>query len=238
MPIVFDLVTERGSMWTPSKLTETRDEFHRQKMMIHLGYKKGSKVTCMVTGISGNDNQVICAHLLPLKAPLRRLEQELGISPEDLHGPKNCVFWSTGLEGAYEALQVSYVKSNPLEDSLRLKIWDDSVKEKPIFVGSPHKIGEYEGHMLNLGEHIVMKRALSFQAYQAYLVWKPNEELVREICNYGSPGLYKFKKKLELMRTGYFKDVDNEVGDMEEGSSDEEEEVGDIEEEPSDGGNT
>ena len=70
----------------------------------------------MVTGIEGNGDIVICAHLVPLRSSLRILKLELAIKAEDLNGTKNCVFWCKGLEDAYETLGVSYVKSNPLED--------------------------------------------------------------------------------------------------------------------------
>ena len=62
------------------------------------------------------------------------------------------------------------------------------------------------------------------------------DQELRLSCAYGSPGVYKFRKGMQLMRTEYFKDVDNEMEDMEEGSSEGGEEVGDMEEGSSEGG--
>ena len=233
VPIVCDLATQRCNLWTPSKLTQTRDDEHRAKMMALLGYKKKAK--CMVTGIEGNGDQVICAHLVPLKSNLQILKQELAISAEDLNDSKNCAFWCKSLEDAYETLKVSYVKS-PLDQTLRLKIWDDSIKSTPIYEGSTHKIGEYEGEALKLGTHIIMKRTLSYQAFNAYLVWNPLDEELKKSCSYESPGVYNFSKRMQLMRTEYFKDVDDETDDIEGGSRDGGEEVDDIEEGSRDGG--
>ena len=231
VPIVCDLATQRCNLWTPSKLTQTRDDTHRAKMMTLLGYEK-KKAKCMVTGIEGNGNQVICAHLVPLKSNLHTLKQELAMSAEDLNDIKNCVFWCKGLEDAYETLKVSYVKS-PLDQTLRLKIWDDSVRSIPIYAGSTHKIGDYEGKPLKLGTHIIMKRTLSYQAFHAYLEWNPLDEELKKSCSYESPGVYNFRKRMQLMRTEYCKDVDDETDDIEEGSRDGGEEVDEV---SSDGG--
>lgn len=170
------------------------------------------EVTCMVTGISGNGEQVICAHLVPVRSKGQVLLRELGISAEDINSLSNCAFWALGIESAYETLRISFVKSNPLVDKLYMKIWDDSVKELPIFARNAHKIGEYDNYELKVG-HEIMKRALSYQAYQAYLHWAPNNQLVEESCRYASPGIYKFRKTMDIMRSDYLKASDGEVSD-------------------------
>ena len=58
-----------------------------------------------------------------------------------------------------------------------MQIWDNRCRELPIYEGSKRKIGEFDGHVLNLGRHQPFRRALSFQAYQAYLLFKEKTEL-------------------------------------------------------------
>ena len=170
------------------------------------------EATCMVTGISGNGEQVICAHLVPVRSKGQVLLRELGINAKDINSLSNCAFWALGIESAYETLKISFVKSNPLVDKLYMKIWDDSVKELPVFAQSAHKIGEYDNYELKVG-HKIMKRALSYQAYQAYLHWAPNNQLVEESCRYASSDIHNFGKTLDIMRNDYLRATDSEMSD-------------------------
>jgi hypothetical protein len=50
-----------------------------------------------------------------------------------------------------------------------MKICDDNCRDTSIWQGSDKRIGDYEDHQLRLEGHKLLKRALSNQAYTAFL---------------------------------------------------------------------
>jgi hypothetical protein len=54
------------------------------------------------------------------------------------------------------------------------------------------KVGDYDGEKLDLNGHNILKRALSYQAYQGYLHSKTFDEKIIELCLVGSNGDYPF----------------------------------------------
>ena len=69
---------------------------------------------------------------------------------------------------------------------------------------------------LDLGGHVVMKRGLSYQAYQAYLHKSDDDNGVKLTCLYGSPGTYPFKSIGTLLEEQYRADVEKETDEAEE----------------------
>ena len=87
----------------------------------------------------------------------------------------------------------------------------------PIYAGSKKLIGEYDGHPLALMDHNPFKRALSYQAYAAFLHFR--HELDAEISppsEYGTDNeSKKYYKQRKLMKESIDRDMAEEVGDME-----------------------
>jgi hypothetical protein len=219
VPIVIKLSIERNNLWTPSKINAKRGTSCRQDLMKEMGYTnrhtktKDERPKCMISAIRAGGDRVVCGHIVPCGSELVKLNQ-LGITTADLNLPKNCVFWCIGFERAYESLQLSFVKSHPLQDKLYLKFWNDEVKRNPIWPGSAQCLGDFDGMELKLDGHVIMKRGLSFQAYQAYLHRSEDDRGVDATCLYGSPGTYQFFKSMStLMEQQYRKDVEEETGD-------------------------
>eukprot|EP01033_Poteriospumella_lacustris_P014812 gene14812-10591_t len=202
-----------------------RGNNYRQRLMTEMGYTnkhtktKDERPKCMISGLRGGGDKVVCGHIVPCGCELVKLKQ-LGITKADLNVPKNCLFWCIGFEQAYESLQLSFVKSHPLQDKLYLKFWNDEVKTTPIWPGSARCIGEFDGVELKLDGHVIMKRGLSYQAYQAYLHCSEHDRVVEETCLYGSPGAYEFKSAEALMEQQYRKDVEEETGEDEDEDED------------------
>jgi hypothetical protein len=179
-------------------------------LMKSLGYSEGQDPVCMVTGIPGNGEAVIAGHIIP-RSTRKPILTHLGIEITDVNKPNNGVFWVKGIEDAWEKLALSFVKSNPLEDKYYMHIWDDSVRNTPLYKDSDKTVGEYNGAELCLGQHVVMKRGISYQAYQAYLHNSPSDALLRSQCLYGTPEKYPYQTEMELMRRAYLGDVEDEV---------------------------
>ena len=213
VPVVYKMSIEKNNLWTASKISGTRGPSYRKDLMQVMGYNKRPK--CMISGIRAGGDKVVCGHIVPCRSEVSKLSQ-LGITTADLNLPANCVFWCIGFERAYESLQISFVKSNPLENKLQLKFWNDEVKMDPIWKGASQCLGEFDGMELDLGGHVVMKRGLSYQAYQAYLHKSDDDNGVEVTCLYGSPGTYPFKSIGTLLEEQYRADVEKETDEAEE----------------------
>ncbi len=240
-PLLFNLSVERENLWTPSKVSGARGTTYRNDLMTLLNYNKTSNPPkCMVSDIKavivrrGKNivgNRVVCGHLLPSSSNLNNLKF-LGVTEKDLNEPKNCVFWAQGIEKCYESLQISFVKSHPLEDRYFLKIWDEKARDVFLFDGSKEKVGDYEDCPLKLNGHTILKRALSYQAYQAYLNNKTIDAQTADSCLLGLDGEYAFKKsEKELLKQTFLKDKSEELEEEEDWEGEREDDDDDDEEE-------
>ena len=122
---------------------------------------------------------------------------------------KNCVeslgqrqyglFLAVGIEKAFDKLQISFVKSNPLKGDLYLRIWDETCRSTPLWPGCNVTIGDFDGCALSLGEHQPFKRCLSYQAYQAYQAYLHCSSVEKEAPTYfGTPTSSDFHKVMTL----------------------------------------
>jgi hypothetical protein len=102
------------------------------------------------------------------------------------------------------------VKSNPLSDSLYLKIWDVDCSDLPVYPGSNRIIGEFNGAKLRLGPHAPFRRALSFQAFTAFLKYKHIPTNVEPV-EYGSENESDYLAKRKMMKEAVIRDIRNEI---------------------------
>jgi hypothetical protein len=138
-------------------------------------------VYCMVSGIGSVGDNIRAAHLVPAVSKPEILRQ-LSMRPSDVDDVRNGLLLARHIEAAYDKLEVSFVKNPLLTDGLILKIWNPELKGKLIFPDSNYKIGDFENAPLCLtfrngktGAHEPFMRALSYQAYMAYLKWNYGE---------------------------------------------------------------
>jgi len=212
IPIVCNYSIASSNPWTPSKCSGGRSPQFRRILMQSLNYNKKRLPVCMVTGIHGDGSCVIAGHIIPCSTD-RKILSHLGIDTTCVNMPQNGIFWVRGIEDAWESLALSFVKSNPLEDKYYMHIWDESVRTTPLYDGSTKTLGDFDGRELCLGKHVVMKRGLSFQAYQAYVHHSSSDERLGLQCLYGSPGRYNYQTTIALLRQKYLSDVSDEVAD-------------------------
>ena len=147
--------------------------------------------TCCVTGVEGDNRQVIPAHLLPCSSPPMALEffnMEKGF--DDF---RNLVLLAANIEKAYDSQRLCFVMAE--DGEILLRILDESVKEEPIFEGSDKKIGEYEGRPMKFEDGVDGKpfsRILSCHAKYSFYEAKTegwislDAEMASEF-KYGSP---------------------------------------------------
>ena len=213
MPTLVNLSIQSNNFWSRSKSSAaSRSRNFRANLLRDLKYSADDAVKCMVSQQSGIGDQVIAAHIIPCSAAANKLSH-LGLAPSDLNLSKNGLFLARNIELAFDRLQVSFVKSNPLLDTLFLKIWDDSCRETPIWDGSDLKIGAFEGAPLRLDSHTIFKRCLSFQAYQAYFN-SPGSNVSMPV-NYGSPGNYAHYSEREVLESQFYRDAEEIESDEE-----------------------
>jgi hypothetical protein len=208
-----------NNLWTASQTAghKTRDDTCRKRLKESLKYTKKSPVTCMVTGVPGNSEQVVCGHIVPQCTKQCKL-QFVGMNRNDVNNVKNLVFWSIAIEQAYEHLELSFIQVDPLRAELCVKIWNDDVRQRQIFPNSPHLVGEFEGKPLELGSHEIFTRGLSYQAYQAYISNSTVDSLLGTQCLYGSPGTYSFQLGRNAMKMKFQHDL-NAASSISGGSS-------------------
>ena len=203
--MVCELAIKHSNLWTPSVVSGARDNKYRPKLMKELGYNQKKLPKCMVTGFTGGCSKIICGHLVPCKSPQDKLA-ELNINISDLNRGENCVFWCAGIENMYEDLQLSFLKSHPLRDAYFLKCWTDRARNEPLWPGSTKLVSEFEGCELKLGNHKIWKRALSFQAYQAFMASDSSGDTnIRYQALYDSHNMNPFERKARMMRAEFLK---------------------------------
>ncbi len=229
VPIVCNMAIESNNLWTNTQQTDAItevDEEQKDRFLEHLGYdvqyhqsvkRKRLTCTCMVTNEDGDsDYQVVMAHIAPKRSKIRLLNS-IGMNEGDLQDVRNCLLLAHGIEKGFDKLRLSFIKSNPLQNRLYMKIWDDSIRSESIFEGSSRTIGEFDGARLKLGEasgdtftHNPFRRALSYQAYIAYLRFKHIEGNI-EPAEFGSDEETNYAVQCRLMKQSVIQSVEEEL---------------------------
>jgi len=186
--------------------------------MKKLKYNNDSNLpVCMASGMSGNGDQVVCAHIAPCSSK-ESLLAKVGLTKADVGSIRNCLFLARGLEIAFDNLQLSFIRdrTKPLNSNLFLKIWDDSCRSHKLWADcGAATIGDYDGSELNLNGHEPFKRALSYQAYQAYSNCLASEEQYEEPIAYGTPVkcFQQYEGRLASLISEFTRNVEEEVDD-------------------------
>jgi len=206
---------EQNNPWTESKLSKgERGDDCRETLRKLLGFtrRKSNRPKCCVTGL----RPVKCAHLIPCSATALQLAN-VGLTVAEVNSTANLVFWMPSIEFYYDRLQLSFMKTNPLQDKLFLKIWDDSIRDSKLHddprVLTTPTIGDIDGYEIKL-QHKVYTRLLAYQAYQACLKYGSDERTTRQSL-YGSPGNYAFRSQADLLLSQFQKDTEEEIDEYE-----------------------
>ena len=220
-----ELMVEQNNLYSKSALgsegKSDRGETFRHDLLQSLGYnprKRNRSIACMVTGESGNGACVVAAHIVPARSKIRYL-LFIGLTPEDVSSSRNGLLLSKNIENAFDALQLSFIRGPVPDDSgapmdgFTLKIWDDNCRNTPIWAGSDKLIGEYDG-CIALQRHNPFKRALSHQAYSAFLHFRHElNAMVSPPSEYGSDNQSKYYKQRKLMKESVDRDMAEELDD-------------------------
>ena len=221
--------------WLTDALTSfsvTLPKKFRKKCNEYFKCKVGDKsYKCVVTGKIGNSKQVVGAHLIP-RNTLPETLARLGISK--VHVFQNILIICKEIELAYDKLALSFVPG--AMDRYVLKIWDPSVKNKPIFTGSDFKISEFEGYAISIPEGTkIYSRILCYHAYLASHLafqrkWLTNPNDCIKFNSFGTPvnwPIFECELKFDNLHLKESEDSD----DDEEDKADDEEDKDDEEDE-------
>ena len=109
---------------------------------------------CQATGLVGvyhdecidhDDNQVCPSYIVPVECPEFMLKAT-GLEEHEVNSPINGLLLARNIQLAFDHQQLCFIPSNPLHTlSLTLKILDGDIRTVPIWPGSPHSIGEFDG---------------------------------------------------------------------------------------------
>jgi hypothetical protein len=154
---------------------------------------------------------VVAANIVPCSSDAKNL-QYVGISLAQANDVRNGLMLAVGFEKAFDQLQISFLKINPLKDALFLHIWDDNCRQIPLWEGCSKTIGDYDGFELDLRNHKPFMRCLSYQAYQAYLAFRSCSS-EQPPAYYGSPTDSMFDQA--MLADQFFRHVENEMDDEE-----------------------
>lgn len=152
-------------------LEEKRDTSMRKKSAKHYGsYKKiGNRAKCSVTGVWGNPETVIGAHLLPLGTTPSNIQKALRMEGM-LNDFRNLVPLLKTIEEAYDHQRLSIIVKPGTEKSAKkkyqLKILDPSLRQETYHGAKKFEQLEYVAFKLPLGKNgrFPFTRALSFHA--------------------------------------------------------------------------
>lgn len=224
VPLVCNLTIESNNLWTNTQIADSvtdRDEDFRKRLVSHLGYgitgkgrkrkrKEAIMYKCMVSGLEGTAEDVQAAHIVPAKSSLKKLAY-IGMTSDNVSDVRNGLLLASEIHRAFDNLQVSFVKTNPLTQQLYFKIWDSSCRDITI-LGTRKNIGDLDGAELNLGCHMPFKRALSYHAYTAYLKFK--FVLTHDLpVEYGSENESRYYDERKLMKEAVIRDMRDELED-------------------------
>lgn len=217
VPLVCNLTIEANNLWTHTQIadstSERKDRF-RAKLVAHLGYsKKCVLYKCMASAVEGDNEEIQAAHIAPAKSKIKLLAS-IGLTQDDVNSVKNGLMLAFGIHNEFDNLRISFVKSNPLSETLYMKIWDDTCRNTLLFEGSQRTVGEFDGAMLNLGTHQPFKRALSCQAYMAFLKFKHIPANL-EAVEYGSENESSYFKERQIMKEAVIRDIRYEIEEEE-----------------------
>ena len=144
-----------------------------------------STAVCMVTGISppqveNKTSTLILAHIIP-RSTERIIRELISFTLGDIDSIRNCLLLCLNIERAFDELDISFVPSdNPFQfHRFKMFIWNNGIRDKPIFPDASRLIGQFDNYPLNLvvstksgaEPHDPFKQALSYQAYMAFRKW-------------------------------------------------------------------
>ena len=241
VPMVCNLQIEKNNLWVKSGRSSVtssvgRDSLFRQNLLKSLGYEAAEDEeqrtnkrqrrgldskeefksasddlmpVCMVTGAK---QEVEAAHIVPVSAAKVDVLKSLSLDIKNINDVRNGLLLVRAIHRAFDALEVAFVRSNPLSVDLHLKIFNDDCRDKYIFTGSTHTIGEYDGCKLVLNGHSPYLRALSYHAYMAYL----RNSHIDSPLEYGSEEDCDFFRTRKLMRDAVISNIEREIEEEEE----------------------
>jgi hypothetical protein len=171
--------------------------------------------------VSGYRGKSTLAHILPHSAQQNSSVMELlQLTNEDLNSDRNLLLLANNIEYYFDRLKLSFVPHLGAGMKLQwiLKIWDDSIRDKPLADGADEPIGSCEGKPLILHEdHIVYKRCLSYQAFWAaakHLGGTFTEESIPyDFSSLDEPHIKKFMSVMKTMQSELFHTINQEVDD-------------------------
>jgi hypothetical protein len=200
---------------------EGRARHFRGRVLAYYRRQTGKQAArCMVTDELGDSEQVVAAHIIPLKTKKATLKR-IGIPK--LNTKRNGLVLARNIEMAFDRLRLSFLPAGM--GKFAMKLLDPSVGEEFIFEGSAKKIGEFDGCLLQHTHGNPYKRALSYQAHLAHHVAVSENWIAEdtpEPGDFGTPTQSVFQALMSVQEEVFA--VDEASGDS-DGESDSEVQV-------------
>ena len=186
------------------------------------------QIPCMVARIipplptpPSNIPNVKLAHILPRSTKVH-IRESLSMGALDVDDLRNMLVLCSGLEESFDRRLISFIpNTDPFTGGFQVKFWKEEFKSIPLYRGSDRTIGEFDGSRLNLivngKQHLIFRRALSFQAFMCYNKWKTEqvEGLIFptncDLSDYQGSYKYLYKKMEAIYLNQLKKDIKAET---------------------------
>jgi len=159
------------------------------------GYYKRKTISpgryrCQLSDEVGGGRAVTAHRLLDHSTYYKHLKEQFDI--DDINSFRNTLLLAKGIKKAYKKGRACFVAGDD-DKTFHLQIWDDKLKNEPIFKGSNKTIGDCDGKKLSLPPRVEppYKQVLSYHAQASYkhalcMEWISSNDKVPNIF-YASP---------------------------------------------------
>ena len=146
---------------------------------------------CQVSDEVGN-GRVVAAHRLLDHSSTYDAHLKEHFEIDDINSFRNTLLLAKGIKKAYKEGRACFVAGDD-DETFHLQIWDDKIRNEPIFKGSNRTIGDCDGNKLSLPPRVEppYKQVLSYHAQVSYkhalrMEWISSNDKVPNIY-YSSP---------------------------------------------------
>ena len=174
------------------------DDFRRTVLQYYpTQLNKDGSVTCQLTQVTGNGDQIVAAHLVPSSGTDADFT-EIGLLPSDRNKGINGLLLAHNIERAFDQKRCAFVPHILKKGVLVFKILDPSLREVKLFDSYQYKghvqkaasrcIGEVEGQVLDVDLSKICFRLFSRHAFWAFRHANKNKWTIN-VCpdDFGTP---------------------------------------------------
>ena len=218
-PLLLNPWSQSAQIHIAAEMGDSRKNEMRKKSAKHYDRyrKKGNLAQCSVTGIWGDCNTVVGAHILPVRTTTTNLQKWLNMKGK-LNDMRNVIPMLKTIERAYDNLRLCVVLHDPEgnDSKVTIRIFDPTLKKE--IVHDTMTFGDLEGRPFELPEggenkEGPFKRCLSFHAQTGY-----SEAKKRGWSSIGQPPI-KYGSPLDSNKIAFVKECGSTIDETSGGSA-------------------